>query len=105
MRHNDGSAPAAFRRCSPIASRSVSKALIAALLLVSCAGGASGTPGPVPTARALVISDIASTQLSGRAGGPAIVVATDDRTRAEIGQVRGVAVPTSVVGVGAFQGE
>ena len=78
---------------------------MAALLFVSCASGAGSGSTASPAARALVFTDIATTQLSGRSGGAAIVVATDDATRAQIGQVRGVAVPTSVVGVGAFQGE
>src|SRR6266542_3440043 len=99
MRRNVGSARAAYRRCSPIAWRSASSALLA-LTLAACAAG--GVSGATPVA----FTDVTSVQNTAHTGDARIVVTTDAASASDL--VRLVPAATGPAGralVAAFQGQ
>lgn len=54
----------------------------------------------------MAFTDVASAATSGHTGGPALIVATNDGTRAAIASLRpGIALPDGVVVVAAFLGQ
>lgn len=109
MRHSDASARAAFPRCSPIAWRSASSALLALFVLVACgstAGSGGATRGTGGTVRNVAFAEVASGTYGRHDSGPAIVVGTNDQWRATLARlVNGANVPGDRVAVAAFQGE
>src|SRR5688572_11950517 len=103
MRHNDASACAASRRCSPSAWRSAFSAALALVLLVSC-GSTVGSGGTVGSGRPdggssggavnVPFSEVTSLGYGRHDSGPAIIVGTNDHWRATLARlVDGASVP------------
>lgn len=89
-----------LRTHSSIASRARSLALLGALVLAACAGGAGTT-----NARPVPFSDVASAATTRHDGGPALIVATNDQARARIVSLRpGLTLPNDVVVLAVLQG-
>src|SRR3989442_6331054 len=78
-RHSGGSANAAFRRSLRIALRSACDGLVLATLLTACAGAAV-----TPASERVPFTDHGTTQMSGNDDGPRVVVAADERGRAQL---------------------
>jgi PrcB C-terminal len=114
MKHNDASARAASRRCSPTAWLSACSAALALVLLVSCGstagsggpvgGGGGGAGGTVP--KSVTFTEITYVAYGRHDSGPAIVVGTSDHWRATLARlIDGANVPVGRVAVAVFQGE
>ncbi|HEV8228389.1 MAG TPA: protease complex subunit PrcB family protein [Candidatus Limnocylindria bacterium] len=80
--------------------RSACSAIVAAALLLSCAGGGSVSASP----RAVAFSEVASTAMSDHDAGPAIVVGTSAAARAAITREIPVKVQDGQVLVAVFEG-
>lgn len=109
MRHNDASARAAFRRCSPIAWRTASSAALALALalFVSCGStaGSGGVVTPTPSTRSVAFAEVMATSQAAHDSGATLVVGLSDASRAIITRL----LPTAAaqadrVLVAAFQG-
>src|SRR5688572_32002 len=108
MKHNDASARAAFRRCSPTAWRSACSAALAVGLLVSCGStaGSGGAVSPTPSTRSVPFAEVGATGRAGHDSGATLVVGLSDASRAIITRlIANVAIPADRVLIAVFQGE
>src|SRR2546428_11456765 len=78
-RRSGGSANAAFRRSWRVALRSACDGLVLATLLAACAGATV-----TPASERVPFTDHGTTQMSGNDDGPRVLVAADERGRAEL---------------------
>src|SRR2546428_8043342 len=99
-RRSGGSANAAFRRSWRIALRSACDGLVLATLPAACAGATV-----TPASERVPFTDHGTTQMSGNDDGPRVVVAADERGRAQLGALL-LSVPAAQdrVYIGVFSG-